>query len=72
MFFFVLGISQCSNRYAKANNKYMDTYDPAEDPHYIMYWDVNNLYGFAMEKPLPYQGFKWVNENIDVMQLEEN
>jgi len=37
----------------------MSNYDPAEPIHYLMYFDVNNLYGWAMTQYLPFGGFKW-------------
>ena len=54
------GISYIAHRHAKANNKYMKFYNPEDDTTYIIYLDANNLYGWAMSKPLPYRGFKWV------------
>ena len=54
------GISYISHRHAKANNPYMKFYNPKNDKTYIIYLDINNLYGWAMSRPLPYRNFKWV------------
>ena len=32
-------------------------------PSYLKYWDVNNLYGWAMSHKTPISGFKWI-ENM--------
>ena len=56
------GISNAFKRYAKANNKFMKNFDPAEKSSFIVYLDANNLYGWAMSKPLPVGGFEWMAE----------
>ena len=70
------GISYIANRYGKANNKYMKTYDEKAPSKYIMYLDANNLYGWAMSQYLPTGGFKWMTEkqidNIDLGKYKED
>ena len=65
------GISHISKRYAEANDKYMDDYDPDKPSTYIQYLDANNLYGWAMSHPLPTNGFKWM-KNLTVDAVIKN
>ena len=58
------GISMISNRYGKANRKYMgEKYDPNERSKYVVYLVENNLYGWAMLKSLPVGDFEWMEED---------
>ena len=56
------GVSMISTRYGKANNPYMKDYDPDKPTKFISYLDANNLYGWAMCKPLPTDSFKWIKK----------
>ena len=51
--------SYISNRYSKANDKYLKSYDPKQKLKHIIYLDANNLYGYVMSKFLPTSDFKW-------------
>ena len=58
------GISYIAKRYAKANNKYMNDYDPKKPSRFITGLGMNNLHGWAMSKYLSYGGFNWLT-NVD-------
>ena len=59
------GISHISKRYARA-----------DDNNTIMYWDANNLYGWAMIQSLSVGDFKFLSENeinrFDLDSISEN
>ena len=56
------GICHSIYRYAKANNKYMKDYDKNKESSYIQYWDVNNLYLWAMSQKLLVNIFDWIED----------
>ena len=55
------GVSHISNRYSKATNKYLKSYDPKREPKHIIYLDPNKLYSYAMSTFLQTSGFKWMD-----------
>ena len=69
-------ISYISERYSKANNKYVQSYDNTKPSQYITYLDANNLYGWAMSQRLAHSEFKWLNQNefnkFDISPIGEN
>ena len=50
-----------SNRYSRANNKYLKSYDPKQESKHIICLDANNLYGYATSTSFPTSGFKWID-----------
>ena len=62
-----VGISYIAKIYAKANNKYMNDFDPKKPSTFITYLDINNLHGWAMSEYLPYGEFKWLKMLICLM-----
>ena len=58
------GIFCISNRFSKANNAYLKSYDSKQKPKHFIYLDTNNVYGYAMFKFLPTSGFKWIDPQV--------
>ena len=54
------GICHAIRRYAKANKKYTKDYDKNKESIYLKYWEVNNLYEWAMSQKFHVNGFKLV------------
>ena len=67
------GISCVTKRFAKANNKCLNDYDPKKPSTFITYLDMHNLYGWAMSEYLPYRDFKWLKNiyKFDVMSVSD-
>ena len=49
-------------QYGKANKKYIKDYNKNKELSYIRYWDVHNLYGWAMSQKLPVNNFEWTKD----------
>ena len=66
-------ISYSAKRYAKANNKYVNDYDLKKPSKFISYFDMNNLYGWAMSEYLPDEEFEWLKNDDEfyVMSVSE-
>ena len=45
-------------------------YDPDKPTSYIIHYDANNMYGYAMSQKLPFDGHSWLSRaEIDALQL---
>ena len=47
----------------------MKDYDKNKEPSHLQYYDVNNLYGWAMSQKLPLNNFEWIK---DTSQFNED
>lgn len=69
------GVSQCSTRHSVANNKFLPNYNKNLPSTYLMYFDVNNLYGWAMSQYLPCGGFQWLSQteinDLNILDIDD-
>ena len=56
------GLTQVVKKHAIANNKYLPTYDKSKKNVFLQHLDANNLYGYAMNKTLHLNGYKWADK----------
>ena len=47
----------------------MKDYDKNKGSTYVQYWDVNNIYGWAMSQKLPVNNSKWIR---DISEFNED
>ena len=66
------GISYISNRYSKANYKYLNSYEPKQESKLIIYLDAHNLYGYAMSKFLPTSRSIWIDHEFELNKYTSN
>ena len=63
------GICHAIHRYAKANKKDMKKYNKYNESSYLKYWDINNLYGWAMSQKLLVNKFEWIETTFNLMKV---
>ena len=62
------GVSVINKKISKANNKYMKLYNRNEEDIFILGVDANNLYGYAMTKPLAFSGYEWITGSFQYLK----
>ena len=46
----------------------MKDYDTNKESSYLQYWDINNLYGWAMSQKLPVNKIKWAKDTSQFIE----
>ena len=57
-------LTQVIKKHGIANNKYLPTYDKTKKSVSLQHLDANNSYGYAMNRTLPLNGYKWADVSI--------
>ncbi|KAK3915273.1 Deleted in azoospermia-like, partial [Frankliniella fusca] len=55
------GTSYAGLRHARANHPDLPDYDPSEKMSHLLMTDVNALYSYALQQPLPVDDFRWLS-----------
>ena len=58
------GLTQFVKKNAIVNNKCLLTYYKSKKNLFLQYLDANNVYGYAMNRMLPVNGYKWEDVSI--------
>ena len=70
------GVSTICHRYATLNVPGEVNFDESKPIEHLIYFDANNLYGWAMSQYLPSSNFKWLNreqiEQLDVGNIDDD
>ena len=70
------GISMITTKHTVVNNPLIEDFDASNPTNYLMYLDVNNLFGWAMSQKLPQKEFEWMTEqlhqNFDVNSITDD
>ena len=67
------GVYYTSDRYSKAINKYLKSYNPKQQSSDIIFLDANNLHGYVMCKFLLTSDFKWLHpKKFDLNKYTSN
>ena len=56
------GVTTINHRQFKANNTYLEDFDPTLPSSFIHYVDANNLYGASMSAKLPTGNYRWLDQ----------
>ena len=50
--------------YAKANNKYLKSFDKNKESSYIKLWHLSNLYGWTLSQKFSVHNFEWMKNSF--------
>ena len=54
-----------SKKHVEVNNRYVENSDINKPENYLMYWDANNSYGWAMSQLLPYKDLEFSDISLE-------